>query len=98
MRALLPKAAREVERDHVPELGDHETSDEFLAWLGTKVKGRVAFLDDGTPHVHWKLTDSFIYWVTLYRVTLADGTTFDDIMEELAGPLVAAAQRRRDGK
>ena len=74
-----------------------ETSDDFLAWLATKVIGRVTFLEDGTPHVHWQLTGRFIYWLNLHLVTLADGTTWDDVMDELAGPLVAAYRRGPDG-
>ena len=75
------------------ELTDAESEDDYLAWLGTKVKGRVTFLEDGTPHVHWKLTGRIIYWINLYCVT--SGTKWDDAMEDLARPLVQRARDRR---
>ena len=75
-----------------------ETSDDVTAWLASKVHGKVDYLEDGTPHVTWKITARFRYWAYRHLTTLADGTQFDDLMDELAGPLILAYPNRRRTK
>ena len=80
------------------ECADLETSDDFLQWLAGKVIGKVEWLEDGTPHVTWKITAQFRYWAYRYLTTLNDGTQFDDLMDELARPLILAYPNRRRTK
>ena len=68
-----------------------KTADQIKDWLASESQATIIQLPDGPVRVHWKMSRAAMLFVDLYAKHI--GATRDELMDDVASPLVAKWKR-----